>query len=287
MSSLKSSLLIFLLILTSCVTRPSSVPGGCDFAAFRDTQLDALVQGAYKCNPEFQLAKANLCGEKLRAAWRTLAADVARTYIQLCIVQIQEQLALQQSALWEEMNRLNQDLYGRGEISTILLNRDRQAALQLKAAKAGLEKESSHVQHHLYTLTLQQACSNSFPTPPCVHFPCLDRLILSRDDVRAAKGTSCFEYGKVYLAAREEVLNATCAIAIDRMRMQFLAQAVSKSKEAVQLTTDLYKHGFISYSEWVEQKKQDFDIQSAYLEAKGALLLDFVALYQATSCSPF
>lgn len=89
-----------------------------------------------------------------------------------------------------------------------------------------------------------------------------------------------FTYEKTVLNAFNEVENAITAYLEELKRYESLQKAVSASKRAVKLSTDLYKDGLTDYQNVLDAQRSLFDSENEMLTAKGNSAVYIAQLYK-------
>jgi NodT family efflux transporter outer membrane factor (OMF) lipoprotein len=88
-------------------------------------------------------------------------------------------------------------------------------------------------------------------------------------------------YQQTVLVALEEAENALTAYAREQVRRESLSQSVEADRQALELSTQLYKSGLADFLHVLDSERSLYVAQDALVQSDQAVALDLVALYKA------
>lgn len=261
--------------------------------AFEDDILNDLIEQACK-NPDVQLA---MCAGGALEAANKVAADIARSYIELRGLQervegIEKQITAQETSL-----ELGGGLSGVGFTSTIHQNENAERLYTLFTQKLEVMLSINKAIFHLASLTTEpldclydRLCPKPLFNLPCelpVGTPCdIVQNHPGISDARKAYNKSSnrlafFNYQKKVLSVFEDVESALAALRADQKTLCFLENVKDLKAENYQLINDLNQQGLKSDADLQAAFQELLSAEDAYIQSKTKFLIDYVNLYQA------
>ena len=88
-------------------------------------------------------------------------------------------------------------------------------------------------------------------------------------------------YQQTVLVALEDAENALTAYAREQTRRESLSQSVQADKQALELSTQLYKSGLADFLRVLDSERSLYAAQDALVQSDQAVSVDLVQLYKA------
>lgn len=322
----KSSLLLALIGLTGCCSKPCTPPcidqepieipchwysplengmtleDPAEFhwwEALNDPLLTALIEQASFRNVDVNLA-ASQSKEKLLEAINTVAADVAKSYIELRGMQMRLKSLDDSIEGQTKIAALNEGLTDSGYISSFDRIENRRNLNALKEQKTLLNLSINKILFHLSTLlSYPPGClfemlsqPQALPKLPCeipvgVPIDLIERhptLQEARCAYESAPSNDTFlNYQKNILRVLEESENALAAFHSALSRIRHLENVRKLKADAHQLTVDLHGRGLKDDRDLLQAQQELLVEENALLEGQVELLISYVNLYQVFS----
>jgi NodT family efflux transporter outer membrane factor (OMF) lipoprotein len=98
-------------------------------------------------------------------------------------------------------------------------------------------------------------------------------------DARQAEALSSYE--QTVLVALEDVENALTAYAKEQVRRESLSQSVDANRQALELSTQLYKSGLADFLHVLDSERALYEAQDALVQSDQTVSLNLVQLYKA------
>src|SRR5207253_2842887 len=242
---------------TSTGTSGSSGSSGgarSDFQLGLDFSWELDVWGRIRRGVESNKAAAQASVGDLEAARLSFQAELAQDYFQLRTLDAQKQLLDESVSAFERFLRLTQDRFVNGVASQADVV---QAQTQLKTTQAqaiDVGVQRAQLEHAIAILMGQAPSSFSLPptplaaTPPAIPVGVPSELLERRPDIAAAAyDATVATYRQTVLASFQGVEDNLVALRILEEENGVQDDAVKAARKSVDLTTQQYKAGTVSY----------------------------------------
>lgn len=267
--------------------------------ALGDPLLSDLIEEGAANNYDVRLA-AMESKEKSLQAVNSVAADIARNYIELWGAQERLKINHKQIQVQKETFKLTEGLSQTGFVDVLDENEKKNLLDGLYIEQFSIELSIDKAIFHISTLLGYAPaykydflyCSRkTLSLPRFLPLGNPDSLIERHPSIQEARKQyelsghpkAFYNYEKTIISVLEEAENALAALQKESEKTYYLIDRKKIKEEAYQLTKDLYHRGLKGERE-VQATLQDlFTDEKAWVEGCVNLLIDYVHLYQALS----
>jgi len=118
---------------------------------------------------------------------------------------------------------------------------------------------------------------------PSISWPVFDagRIRANINVQNARQEQALLAYQNTVITSLEEVENALVMYAKEQNRLTEIAAAVDANQKALEIAEDLYAHGLVNFLNVLDAQRSLFSAQDQFVQSKGAILKNLVALYKA------